>query len=59
MKVKNWNTRVEVVPTAGLKLKKILVFNYDYGDYIDIVYHCISYNNSESRGIGQWNIQLK
>jgi len=59
MKAKNWKVSIEVKHNKALPLKHILVWNYDMGNFIDVVYHYITYKNTEKRGIGQWNIKLK
>ena len=59
MKAKTWKIIVEVMTPECDKLKHILVWNYDMYDFIEVVYHYISYKNTEKRGIGQWNIKLK
>ena len=59
MKAKNWIVNIEVKHNGVLPLKHILVWNYDHVDFIEVVYHYITYKNTEIRGIGQWNIKLK
>jgi len=59
MKTKNWIINEEVKLPLGTILKHILVWNYDMGNFIEVVYHYISYKNTEKRGIGQWNVKLK
>ena len=58
MKAKNWIVSIEYTCEASL-LKNILVWNYDMGNFIEVIYHYIGYKNAEKRGIGQWNIKLK
>ena len=58
MKAKNWIVNIEYTCEVSL-LKNILVWNQDMGNYIEVIYHYISYKNTEKRGIGQWNIKLK
>lgn len=58
MKAKNWIVIIEHTCEVSL-LKNILVWNYDVGNYIEVIYHYISYKNAYKRGIGQWNIKLK
>lgn len=59
MKAKNWIINVEVKPFENRPVKHILVWNYDMGNFIEVIYHYITYKNTEKRGIGQWNIKLK
>ena len=58
MKAKNWIVSIEYTCEASL-LKNILVWNYDMGNYIEVIYHYIGYKNADKRGIGQWNIKSK
>lgn len=58
MKAKNWIVSIEHTCEVSL-LKNILVWNYDMGNYIEVIYHYISYKNADKRGIGQWNVKLK
>ena len=58
MKAKNWIVSIEYTCEASL-LKNILVWNYDMGNYIEVIYHYIGYKNADKRGIGQWNVKLK
>jgi len=50
---------IEVPLPKESVLKHILVWNYIYGNTIEVIYHYIGYKNTEKRGIGQWNIKLK
>lgn len=58
MRIKKYKINEEVT-NPEQPLKHILVWNYDYGNFIEVVYHYIGYKNKEKRGIGQWNIKLK
>lgn len=57
MRAEKYTTEIEIKLPSSLKLKHILVFNYQFGTIIKIVYHYIGYKNIEKRGIGQWNIK--
>ena len=58
MKAKNWIVIIEHTCDVS-SLKHILVWNYDMGNYIEVICHYISYKNADKRGIGQWNVKLK